>query len=103
MARCLLRGCKTEDGTPILKEETFAEMCRVHAVPDEKYTYGLTMRMQQIGGHTILGHHGYAPPYCTGLFVDPTAGLGVAVMMNTDCSKLRDRILETVFAELIGG
>jgi len=102
MARCLLRGCKTEDGTPILKEETFAEMCRVHAVPDEKYRYGLTMRMQQIGGHTILGHHGYAPPYCTGLFVDPTAGLGVAVMMNTDCSKLRDRILETVFAELIG-
>ena len=30
-------------------------------------------------------------------------GYGVTVMMNTDCSKLRDRILETVFAELITG
>ena len=78
-------------------------MCRVHATPDEKYTYGLTMRMQQIEGHTLFGHHGYAPPYCSGLFVDPTSGYGVTVMMNTDCSKLRDRILETVFAELITG
>jgi CubicO group peptidase (beta-lactamase class C family) len=103
MARCLLRGCKTEDGTPILKEETFAQMCRVHATPDEKYSYGLTMRMQQIEGHTLFGHHGYAPPYCSGLFVDPVSGYGVTVMMNTDCSKLRDRILETVFAELITG
>ncbi len=103
MARCLLRGCKTEDGTPILKGETFAEMCRVHAAPDEKYTYGLTMRMQQVKGHTLFGHHGWAPPYSSALFVDPVTGYGVALMLNTDATQLRDRILELVFAELIGG
>ena len=103
MARCLLRGCKTEDGTPILRAETFAEMCRVHAVPDDKYTYGLTMRMQALCGHTLYGHHGYAPPYSSGLFVDPLSGFGVAVMLNTDCTGLRDRIIELVFEELIGG
>ncbi len=102
MARCLLRGCKCEDGTPILREETFREMCRVHAVADEQYSYGLTMRMQQVGGHTIYGHHGYAPPYSSALFVDPVSGYGVAIMLNTDCTEMRDRILRLVFEELIG-
>ena len=103
MARCLLRGCKTEDGTPILREETFAEMCRVHAVADETYSYGLTMRMQEVCGHTLYGHHGYAPPYSSALFTDPETGYGVAIMLNTDCTGMRDRILKLVFEELISG
>ena len=102
MARCLLRGCKTEDGTPILREETFAEMCRVHADVDEKYSYGLTMRLQHFGDRDLRGHHGYAPPYSSSLFVDPISGFGVATMINTECDGLRERIPELVFAELIG-
>lgn len=103
MARCLLRGCKCEDGTPILKPETFAEMCRVHADADEKYAYGLTMRMQHFGDRELYGHHGYAPPYSSSLFVDPLSGFGVVTMINTECNALRERIPELVFAELIGG
>lgn len=102
MARCLLRGCKTEDGTPLLGEALFAEMCRVHAQPDEKYSYGLTMRMQALEGHTLLGHHGYAPPYSSSLFVDPVSGYGVATMINTECNALRERIPELVLTELSG-
>ncbi len=103
MARCLLRGCKREDGTPILKEETFAEMCRVHADADEKDSYGLTMRRQHFGDRDLIGHHGWAPPYSSALFVDPVTGYGVVLMLNTDATQLRDRILELVFAELING
>ena len=102
MARCLLRGCKTADGTPILKPETFAEMCRVHADADEKYSYGLTMRMQHFGDRELYGHHGWAPPYSSSLFVDPISGYGVVTMINTECNALRERIPELVFAELIG-
>ena len=103
MARCLLRGCKTEDGTPILQAETFAEMCRVHADADEKYSYGLTMRRQHLRDRDLLGHHGYAPPYSSSLFVDPISGYGVVTMINTECDGLRERIPTLVMEELLYG
>lgn len=63
----------------VLSASTLAEM-RGHHPPAD--SYGLGLRLLQVGGHTMIGHTGSMPGFMASLFVDPLRRDAVAVLTN---------------------
>ncbi len=94
LARCLLH-----EGQPVLNRESFLEMTKPHHNPQEEvaYVYGLTIQHFDFGSRQVFGHLGNANPYTSSLLVDPKAGIGVVLLMNTYCPTLRTELPKLIF------
>jgi D-alanyl-D-alanine carboxypeptidase len=79
-ARCLLRG-----GEGVVSPASFERMTRPVAQdpssPDERFGYGV--KWVEEDGRRLLGHAGGMVGFSAYLLVDPEAGIGVTVLMNS--------------------
>jgi D-alanyl-D-alanine carboxypeptidase len=80
-ARLLLRG-----GEPVVSAESFRRMTTPVAEdpgePGHRYGYGVKW-IDQEGRPSVLGHSGGMIGFSAYLLIDPAAGFGVAVLMNS--------------------
>ncbi len=69
----------------ILSPESFALMARPvagHAFDQDGLSYGYGVIIEDVDGHTYLGHGGGAPGYQSAVLADMDAGLGVVTLVN---------------------
>jgi D-alanyl-D-alanine carboxypeptidase len=80
-ARLLLRR-----GDPVVSPESFARMTTAVAEspgqPGHRYAYGLKW-IEEAGRPSVLGHSGGMLGFSAYLLIDPEAGFGAAVLMNS--------------------
>ena len=87
----------TDDG-PVLSAASRREMLRAQAVlPDWAVGQGLGFELHRAGSAARIGHAGRAAGYAAQLQVDPSLGIGVAVLANADDAH-PGRLVENAFA-----
>lgn len=84
---CLFNNGRAEGGR-ILKPETLAEMISPRKDANgDSVGYGLGFRIQDLDGHTIIGHGGAVYGFSTQLEALPERKLGVAAASSLDASN----------------
>ncbi len=102
-ARALLNGVPE-----ILEPESFALLTSpIAADPDApEHVYGYGVKTAALGGRRLLGHSGGMVGFTAYLLVDPAAGVGVTVLMNSAFGERLGLVtfaLEAMRAEADGG
>lgn len=78
-------------GVRILSEASVNVMLtpQVPTVDNTQFIYWYS---EEIGGRTVIGHNGGDDGVATDMFYDPSTGIGVIVLMNTDWTPAVERV-----------